>query len=118
MRRIRDWPAEALAVARAGAGVTGQGFEAPLRLPRGGALHRATLDKIVRCWAAEAGVKKRVSPHTFRHTVATHLLRHGADIRHIQVLLGHQSLTTTERYTHVEISDLRAVVRRAHPRGR
>jgi len=86
--------------------------------PRGGVLYRATLDKLVHRWAAEAGIHKRVSPHVFRHSVATHLLRRGADIRHIQVLLGHQSLSTTERYTRVEIKDLRAVVRRAHPRGR
>ena len=81
-------------------------------------LYRATLDKIVRRWTRQAGVTKHVTPHIFRHSVATHLLKHGADIRHIQALLGHQSLTTTERYTHVEISDLQAVVRRAHPRGR
>ena len=86
--------------------------------PRGGVLYRATLDKLIRSWARQAGVKKRVTAHTFRHSVATHLLKHGADIRHIQALLGHESLTTTERYTHVEISDLQAVVRRAHPRGR
>lgn len=108
-----------LAVARAGPGV--YPAKASKRLfvsPRGGVLYRATLDKIVHRWARQAGVKKRVTPHTFRHSVATHLLKHGADIRHIQALLGHQSLTTTERYTHVEISDLQAVVRRAHPRGR
>ena len=86
--------------------------------PRGGTLHRATLGKLVQSWAREAGLKKRVTPHVFRHSVATHLLKHGADIRHIQALLGHESLNTTERYTRVEISDLRAVVRRAHPRGR
>jgi integrase/recombinase XerC len=50
--------------------------------------------------------------------MATHLLRCGADIRHIQVLLGHASLSSTERYTHVEIHDLQEVVKRAHPRGR
>jgi site-specific recombinase XerD len=49
--------------------------------------------------------------------MATHLLKGGADIRHIQVLLGHASLVSTERYTHVEISDLKKVVKRAHPRG-
>jgi integrase/recombinase XerD len=86
--------------------------------PRGGVLYRATLDKIVHRWARQAGVTKCVTPHVFRHSVATHLLKYGADIRHIQALLGHQSLNTTERYTHVEISDLQAVVRRAHPRGR
>ena len=50
---------------------------------------------------------KHVTCHTFRHSVATHLLKGGADIRHIQTLLGHRSLTTTERYTHVAIADLR-----------
>jgi integrase/recombinase XerD len=108
-----------LTVARTGPGI--YPARAPKRLfvsPRGGVLYRATLDKIVHRWAEKAGVKKRVTPHVFRHSVATHLLKHGADIRHIQALLGHQSLTTTERYTRVEISDLQAVVRRAHPRGR
>ena len=108
-----------LGASRAGAGV--YPVKASKRLfvsPRGGVLYRATLDTAVRRWAHKAGVKKRVTAHTFRHSVATHLLKHGADIRHIQALLGHESLTTTERYTHVEISDLQAVVRRAHPRGR
>jgi len=53
-----------------------------------------------------------------RHTIATHLLKGGADIRHIQVLLGHRSLQSTETYTRVEVSDLGKVLRRAHPRGR
>jgi site-specific recombinase XerD len=61
---------------------------------------------------------KHVTCHTFRHSVATHLLKGRADIRHIQMLLGHASLRTTERYTRVELSDLRAVLRRAHPRGK
>jgi integrase/recombinase XerD len=86
--------------------------------PRGGVIYRATLAQIVRTWARRAGIKKRVSPHVFRHSVATHLLKRGADIRHIQALLGHACLSTTERYTRVEISDLKAVVKRAHPRGR
>jgi integrase/recombinase XerD len=103
---------------------TGSGIypsKAPRRLfvsPRGGILYRATLDRLVRAWADKAGINKRVSPHVFRHSVATHLLKRGADIRHIQALLGHACLSTTERYTKVEISDLQAVVRRAHPRGR
>lgn len=85
---------------------------------RGGILYRATLDIIVHHWSKQAGITKRVTPHVFRHSIATHLLKRGADIRHIQALLGHASLSTTERYTRVEISDLQAVVRRAHPRGR
>jgi integrase/recombinase XerD len=85
---------------------------------RGGWMDPSTLNRIVQTWAKKARVKKRVTCHTFRHSVATHLLRGRADIRHIQALLGHASLQTTERYTHVEISDLQDVIRRAHPRGR
>ncbi len=84
----------------------------------GGRLHRAAVGEIVKEWAKKAGIRKRVTCHTFRHSVATHLLRGRADIRHIQVLLGHGSLSTTERYTHVEMGDLRRVVERAHPRGK
>jgi integrase/recombinase XerD len=85
---------------------------------QGHPLNNARLGEIVRRWAGEAKVKKHVTCHTFRHTLATHLLRGRADIRHIQQLLGHGSLQTTERYTRVEISDLKAVIARAHPRGR
>lgn len=86
--------------------------------PRGGRMHTSTVNDIVHLWAKEAGIKRRVTCHTFRHSVATHLLKGGADIRHIQAFLGHRSLQTTERYTRVEISDLKEVIRRAHPRGR
>ena len=78
----------------------------------------STLNAMIKAYAQAAGVKKRVSCHTLRHSIATHLLRGRADIRHIQVLLGHRSLQSTERYTRVEIADLREVVARAHPRGR
>jgi integrase/recombinase XerD len=78
----------------------------------------STINTMIQSYAKKARVSKRVSSHTFRHSIATHLLRGGADIRHIQVLLGHRSLQATERYTRVEISDLRDVMRRAHPRGR
>jgi integrase/recombinase XerD len=83
----------------------------------GGYLHRALVGRIVKRYADAARIRKRVTCHVLRHSVATHLLRGGADIRQIQALLGHSSLATTERYTRVEISDLRQVVRRAHPRG-
>jgi integrase/recombinase XerD len=85
---------------------------------RGSRMDNGTLNRIVRQWAAAARVKKRVTCHSFRHSVATHLLKGRADIRHIQALLGHASLATTERYTHVELQDLKKVIRRAHPRGR
>jgi len=95
-------------------------FKAPYLFlaDKGGFLHCAVLNKIVRRYAKKARIKKHVTCHTFRHTVATHLLKGRADIRHIQVLLGHRSLGTTELYTRVEISDLKEVIRRAHPRGR
>lgn len=85
---------------------------------KGGKMQRATTSRLVGYWAQQAGVKKRVTPHTFRHSVATHLLKGRADIRHIQALLGHASLGTTQRYTQVEVSDLKRVLQRSHPRGR
>jgi len=85
---------------------------------RGGYFHRGLVSAVVRHYAKRAGIKKRVTCHTLRHAVATHLLKGGADIRQIQVLLGHSSLRSTERYTRVELSDLKEVIRRAHPRGR
>ena len=85
---------------------------------KGGKLKRAVAGKIIARWAKKAGIRKHVTCHTFRHSVATQLLRGGADIRHIQALLGHASLKATERYTRVEIGDLKRVVERAHPRGR
>jgi integrase/recombinase XerD len=80
-------------------------------------INRSTLSEIVQRYARKAGIKKRVTCHTLRHSCATHLLQGRADIRHIQKLLGHESLNTTQRYTHVEIHDLQKVVARAHPRG-
>lgn len=73
---------------------------------------------IVRKHLKRAGIDKPVRPHRLRHACATHMLKGGADIRHIQKLLGHVSLQTTQIYTHVEISDLKAVHRRFHPRER
>jgi len=86
--------------------------------PRGGRMHDDTLNTLVRAWAKKARIEKHVTCHTLRHSAATHLLKGGADIRHIQKLLGHASLQTTERYTRVEVSDLKEVLQRAHPRGR
>ena len=74
--------------------------------------------RLVRRYVRRAGIEKAVSPHSFRHTCATHLLRGGAEIRYVQAMLGHRSLATTERYTKVEIGDLAAVHERCHPRER
>ncbi len=85
---------------------------------KGGWMQRAVLNRIVKRYATKARVKTHATCHSFRHSAATHLLRGGADIRHIQVLLGHARLSTTERYTRVEITDLKKVIDRAHPRSR
>jgi site-specific recombinase XerD len=92
---------------------------AALFLARGGRrLLRQSIEKLVRVHARTAMIEPRISPHTLRHACATHLLRGGADVRHVQALLGHKSLTTTARYTRVDTKDLREVLERAHPRER
>lgn len=82
----------------------------------GGPLDDADIVRIVEKAAHRAEIKKHITPHTLRHTCATHLLKGHADIRQIQKLLGHRRLSSTEVYTHVEISDLREVISRCHPR--
>jgi integrase/recombinase XerD len=77
-----------------------------------------TLNFLVSKHAETAGLAQRVTPHVLRHTCATHLLRGGADIRHVQALLGHASVATTQIYTRVAIEDLVTVHRRHHPRGK
>ena len=83
---------------------------------RGKALTRAMLFTLVRQLAEKAGIDKKISPHTFRHSFATHLLENGADLRAIQQMLGHESITTTEVYTHLDTSHLSKVINRFHPR--
>ncbi len=83
---------------------------------RGNGLTRAMIFTIIKNLAVKAGIKKTISPHTFRHSFATHLLENGADLRAIQQMLGHESITTTEIYTHVETSFLTKVLEKYHPR--
>ena len=78
-------------------------------------LTRAMIFTIVKRLAQAAGIRKTISPHTLRHSFATHLLQNGADLRIIQQLLGHESIVTTEIYTHVNIQDLREAVLKYHP---
>src|SRR4029077_12225133 len=85
--------------------------------PGGRPLTRQAVWKLVRRRALAAGLGRRVSPHTLRHTFATHLLTGGADLRIVQTLLGHADIGTTQIYTHVAPSRLREVHRRHHPRA-
>ncbi len=83
---------------------------------RGKQLTRAMIFTIVRQLAEKAGIHKTISPHTFRHSFATHLLENGADLRAIQLMLGHESITTTEIYMHVDKSHLKDTLIKFHPR--
>jgi integrase/recombinase XerD len=93
--------------------------EAPwVFVSRGGrALTREMLWVLVKKYVRRAGLNAKASPHTLRHSFATHLLSGGADLRTVQELLGHANIRTTQRYTHVDRDRLRAVHRRFHPRG-
>lgn len=82
---------------------------------RGAKLTRAMIFTIVKDLTALAGIRKNVSPHTFRHSFATHLLENGANLRAIQQLLGHESITTTELYTHIDVHFLRETIMTYHP---
>lgn len=83
---------------------------------RGRKLTRAMIFTIIRQLAQASGLHKKISPHTFRHSFATHLLENGADLRAIQQMLGHESITTTEIYVHMDRSHLRKVMEEFHPR--
>jgi site-specific recombinase XerD len=85
---------------------------------RGRRLAVRTVGQIVSRAARRSRVRKPMTPHTFRYSMATHLLRNHADLRHIQAILGHAQITRTEIYTHVGLEDLKEVLRRAHPHGK
>lgn len=82
---------------------------------RGTTLSRQSVFLKLKKWATDAGIQKELSPHTFRHSFATHLMEHGADLRLVQQLLGHASITTTEIYTHISQSHLAEQVLKHHP---
>lgn len=96
-----------------------QGAGAPVFTNRfGGRLTTRSVGRMLEKYLRETGLDRRTTPHTLRHSFATHLLDRGADIRSVQELLGHKSLVTTQIYTHVSTAALRAVYERAHPRAR
>ena len=83
---------------------------------RGSHLTREMVFVLVKQWAQEAGIEKSISPHTFRHSFATHLVEGGADLRAVQQMLGHESITTTEIYTHLDKDYIRSNIAQFHPR--
>lgn len=85
---------------------------------RGGRLSRQGVWTVVKAYAAKAGLGGKLTPHTLRHSCATHMLDHGADVRIVQELLGHASIATTQIYTHVSIERLMSAYSQAHPRAR
>lgn len=95
-----------------------KGFESYVFLNRRGRkLTRVMVFLIIKSLAAKIGLKKTISPHTFRHSFATHLIEGGADLRAVQEMLGHESITTTEIYTHLDRDYLRQVIQEFHPRS-
>ncbi len=84
---------------------------------RGAKLTRVMIFTIIKKLAEVAGIRKKISPHTFRHSFATHLIEGGADLRAVQEMLGHESITTTEIYTHLDRDYLRQVITEYHPRS-
>jgi len=112
----RDWIERYLADARQ-AILGGQHSDALFVTARGGAMTRQMFWTLVKRHARTAGISAPLSPHTLRHAFATHLLNHGADLRAVQLLLGHADIATTTIYTHVARERLRALHAKHHPRG-
>jgi integrase/recombinase XerD len=103
----------------AGRGPTPEEARSPFLFParRGGQITRAEIRKIVKENAEKAQIEERVSPHVLRHSFASHLLAHGADLRTIQEMLGHSQISTTEIYTHVTNDRLKDIYKKSHPRA-
>ncbi len=112
----RDWIVRYLAEAR-GAILAGQQSEDLFVTARGQGMTRAMFWVIVKKHARTAGILAPLSPHTLRHAFATHLLNHGADLRAVQMLLGHADISTTTIYTHIARERLKVLHAQHHPRG-
>jgi integrase/recombinase XerC len=115
LKAVRDY-LEATRGLRKGDGYDSR--DAPLFINfRGGRLSGRSIGRIIKRYATESGLNPEISPHSMRHTFATHLLDGGADLRAVQELLGHASLSTTQKYTHVSLDRLMEVYDKAHPRS-
>lgn len=112
----RDWLERYLKEAR-GDFVSGRRLDTLFPTPRRSSMSRQGFWALIRRYAASAGIRTTVSPHQMRHAFATHLLAHGADLRAVQMLLGHENVTTTQIYTHVERERLKKLHATHHPRG-
>ena len=110
------WVTRYLAEARAII-LSGQASDALFVTARGGPMTRQMFWKLIKAYAPRGGVHVPLSPHTLRHAFATHLLNHGADLRAVQLLLGHADISTTTIYTHVARERLKSLHARHHPRG-
>jgi integrase/recombinase XerC len=120
-RKERIVPVGAKAIEALKAYIEGRGViedSSPLFINlKGGRLTARSVGRLVKKYTRNSGIFRKVSPHSLRHTFATHLLDAGADLREIQEMLGHVSLSTTQRYTHLSVGKLMEVYDKAHPRS-